>query len=354
MGRKGREILLDRLVVADIGQHGIENRQLSAVRGYRQARLRHQGKQADGLESNRLTACVWAGNDQFAAGTLQLHRNWDNLAPFDLEIPLQQRMTSFVQKQPSLARRGPFDFAQARLLRAAVLTYSEDNRDAAIVFREAGFCKLQFQFRQDTGAGEDRIRIFSDTASHFQEDAVNLGLLFVQQANQFIVLLDGLQGLDENRLPAGTGPVHHSLNAPPLLNLDRNHETLAADRYQLFLNGAALRETAQVIAQRILDGALLFLNVASNTRQFRGGAIVQRAVRQDLAAKEPQKLSEVDNGRRKTGYGRPFCLHGHGRLHSDFPPLGGAIHDQHNIADFSCFQRRARDSRFVQEFADLK
>ena len=61
---ESRKILLNRLVVANVGQHGIEHRKLRAVRGNREPGLRHQRQQADALERDSLAASVWAGDDE--------------------------------------------------------------------------------------------------------------------------------------------------------------------------------------------------------------------------------------------------------------------------------------------------
>ena len=64
MGREGGQALGNTLFVADIRQNGIEGGQLAAVTGGNvQTALRHQGKQADGLQSYRLTAGIGAGDD---------------------------------------------------------------------------------------------------------------------------------------------------------------------------------------------------------------------------------------------------------------------------------------------------
>ena len=48
---KRAEVFLDGLVVADIRQHLLEDRKLGFRRGHRQARLRHQAEQPDGLQA---------------------------------------------------------------------------------------------------------------------------------------------------------------------------------------------------------------------------------------------------------------------------------------------------------------
>ena len=68
---------------------------------------------------------------------------------------------------------------------------------------------------------------------------MDLGLFFVQQANQFVVLLDGFQRLDKDGLSAGTGSVDYALDAAFLLDFDGDHEAFAADGDQFILHGAA-------------------------------------------------------------------------------------------------------------------
>ena len=132
-------------------------------------------------------------------------------------------------------------------------------------------------------------------ARHFQQDAVNLRHFFVEQPHQFVVLVDGLQGLDKDGLPAGTGSVNHALHTALLLDLDRNHEALAADRDQLILHRAAFGQSAQIASERLLDRPLLPFDLAPDSRQFRRSAVFERAVRLDLVAKAAQEFGEVDN-----------------------------------------------------------
>ena len=72
-GKSGK-ILLDRLVVADIGEHRIEDRHFGAVGGNRNSRLRHQGQQAQRFEGNCFSASVRAGDDQLPACRLRVPR----------------------------------------------------------------------------------------------------------------------------------------------------------------------------------------------------------------------------------------------------------------------------------------
>ncbi len=64
---KGAEVFLDGLVVADIGQHLLEERELGLGGGHRQAGLRHQAEQSHGLQRDGLAAGVGAADQQRAA-----------------------------------------------------------------------------------------------------------------------------------------------------------------------------------------------------------------------------------------------------------------------------------------------
>ena len=69
---EGREILLDGLIVADVGEDGVEDGKLGAVGGDGHAGLRHQGEQADGFEGDGFAAGVGAGDDRVGGGRLRV------------------------------------------------------------------------------------------------------------------------------------------------------------------------------------------------------------------------------------------------------------------------------------------
>src|SRR5277367_6619912 len=94
---------------------------------------------------------------------------------------------------------------QASILRSS----RKSHRDAVVVFGEAGFGELEFQFSKNVGSIQNGFGVLSDLARHFREDAMHLELFFIQQADEFVVLLDGFEGLDEYGLSAGTGSVDY-------------------------------------------------------------------------------------------------------------------------------------------------
>ena len=205
------------------------------------------------------------------------------------QIALQQRMPRAFQPQHAVA--------DLRL-------------DAAIIFGEARFSELQLHFRHDVDGRGDRRPMLGYAAGHLQQDAMHLSLLLLQQAHQFVVLLDGLQRLHKNRLAAGADAMHYAIHAPLLLDLYRDHEALAAYGYKLLLHCAFAGEPPQVAAQRFLNRALLLFDFAAHGGQLGRGAIVKRAVGRDLLAEKTQEVGKVSDAAGKVLDRRPrtWCL----------------------------------------------
>ena len=65
--RKSAQVIRDRLLIADIGQHVIEYRQSCFLGWNGNSRLRHQRKQARRLQYNRFPSRIWPADDQNAA-----------------------------------------------------------------------------------------------------------------------------------------------------------------------------------------------------------------------------------------------------------------------------------------------
>ncbi len=84
VGGERRKILLDRLIVADVGEHGVEYGKLGAVGGNGKPGLRHQSEKADGFQGDRLAAGVWAGDDELPAFAFQFHADRDDGDAFEL------------------------------------------------------------------------------------------------------------------------------------------------------------------------------------------------------------------------------------------------------------------------------
>src|SRR5580658_10705578 len=122
---------------------------------------------------------------------------------------------------------------------------------------------------------------------------MDLGELFVEQADEFVILIDGFEGFDVDGLAAGAGAVNYALDAAFLLDLDGDDKAFAADGDEFVLHGAAFGEAAEISAQGVLDGAALFFNFATDADQFWRGVILERAGGLNLVADEAAGVAEV-------------------------------------------------------------
>ena len=149
------------------------------------------------------------------------------------------------------------------------------------------------QLRQDRRSLCDGVGLHSDLARHGQEDAPGLGLLFFDQPHQLVILLDGLERLQVDRLPTRRRAMHHPGNAPLILRLDRDHETFSPNRDQVFLRAAALRKTPQRTAQAFLDHSLLPFHLPPDAPQIRRRIIAQRAIGIEARTQRTRQIRQL-------------------------------------------------------------
>ena len=186
---------------------------------------------------------------------------------------------------------------------------------ALVLLGEAGLGELQFELAENIDGDEDGLGLLAEAGGHFEQDAVNLALLVFEQADEFVVLLDGFQRLDEDGLAAGTGSVDDALDAALLLGFDGDDEAVATDGDQLVLQGVALGEAAEIAAQRVLDGAALLFDFAADGGQGGRGVVVESSVGRELVGEVAQERGEIFDGGAELLDGGPGSL-----LHA---PAGG-------------------------------
>ena len=109
----------------------------------------------------------------------------------------------------------------------------------------------------DAGSVDEALRVGTDQAGKGDEDAMDFGLLFFNQADELVVLLDGFEGFDVDGLAGRAGSVDDAGDAALELAADGDDEAIAADGNELFLRLPVGREAAQRRAQRISDEPLL-------------------------------------------------------------------------------------------------
>ena len=118
------QILLDRLVVADIGEHLFKQRELGLDGGNGQRRLRHQAEQSDGLQGHRLAAGIGTADQQRAAVLRQFQTDrHGGLVPAAQHV-LEQRMARvFEQQAVAEARDDAIELAGEAALREDQLEF---------------------------------------------------------------------------------------------------------------------------------------------------------------------------------------------------------------------------------------
>src|SRR5579863_1662343 len=212
-----------------------------------------------------------------------------------------------------------------------------------------GLGELQFEFGENVDGSNDWLGMRSDALGHLDEDAVNLRQFFFEKTHEFVVLFNGFQRFDENRLAAGTGTVNHSLHSALLFDLHRNDETLAANGDQLVLHGAAFGEAPQITAERFLNRAALPFRVATDAGEFGRGFIFERSIRLDLVTEVAKEFREVDDLGREAVNLAPIRSHCRRRILGYLAPFCGAIDDSDDVSDLQRFQRGSGDTGFCRE-----
>ena len=108
--------------------------------------------------------------------------------------------------------------------------------------RKARPCRMRLDLRKNARAEMDRRCVLAERARHRDEDAVDLRLLFVEQAHQLVVLLDRLERLHKDGLSGRRRPMNDAGNLALELGLHGNDEAIAANGDQLVLRTAVVGE----------------------------------------------------------------------------------------------------------------
>src|ERR1700719_2341136 len=151
----------------------------------------------------------------------------------------------------------------------------EAGADAVEGGGEARAGEVGFNFGEDAGAKVDGRSVFTERMGHGDENAMNLRLLFIEQADEFVVLLDSLQRFDEYGLSGGRRTVDDAGNLAFELRFDRDDEAVAADGDEVFLGAAAFAQAAQGFAQALFDGTVLAFDRSADTAELGRRVVVK-------------------------------------------------------------------------------
>ena len=187
---------------------------------------------------------------------------------------------------------------------------NEDRTDAFELLREDGDGLVRVELGEDFGAKRERGCMNGHSARHRNEDAVDFGLFVVEQAREFVVLLDRLHWLEVDGLAAGAGAVKDAADFALELGLDGDDEALAAHGDEVALRFPAFAELCERLAEAFLDDAVLPGEGAADACELGAGVVGEGTVGLDLAAKHAQQVAEVvlDQRSRKCLDCRPVVL----------------------------------------------
>ena len=246
MGGEGGKGLLDALLVTKIHQNVIKGADtaLLAARDV-QTRLGHESKKSHGLERNRLTTGVRAGDDQSVKAHTKGYVDGHHT------ILVNEGMACLHQVDRPIARDDGRDSAHLR----RELTASEGKGeviDVAVV-QPQGVCNLTHSRRQ------------------LGEDALDLPLLAGLEHTDLVIGVHHRHGLDKNGGTRGGGVVDKTLDLGLALGLDGDDIAPAAHGDDVLLQIASVARDK--LLQGLLDLGVLIADLAANVRQERRGLI---------------------------------------------------------------------------------
>ena len=90
--------MLNRLVVPDVGEDGIEDGHVGAIGRHGDSRLSHESEQAQRFKGDGFAAGVGAGDDELTVSALELYGDRDYLPVFQFQVALEQGMSRAVEE----------------------------------------------------------------------------------------------------------------------------------------------------------------------------------------------------------------------------------------------------------------
>jgi len=180
---------------------------------------------------------------------------------------------------------------------------------------------------------------------------MHLGLLFIQQPHQLVVLFNRLQRLNKHRLPARARTMHHAADLALELRLHWNHKPFAANSNQRILRTARFRKLRQRTPQAVFNRTMLPLHRPANPSQLRRRIIAQASIGFNLPTQKPQQISQImrQQRSRKLLHRRPLPIHRSRRRKHRLPPRFHFFSMAQRRQQLRRFQRRAVNPSLVQQ-----
>jgi hypothetical protein len=226
---EGREVARDGLRIADVGPHRVEERETGArVRQHRNPRLRHEHREAEGLQGDALAAGVRPADEQQsrAGGELDVDRR-DGSSRLD-----EERMAGAPEHHLLAADLRTDGGALPREEHPGAEGVEGDERRERLV---------------------QRVRAAADHGGDLAEDARLLLRLLARGDEQAVVRLDREERLDEERLAGRRAILDDPGELVGARRLERNDEATVPDGHVLVGHELGGRRLAEQPRETRLD-----------------------------------------------------------------------------------------------------
>ena len=274
VGGVGREVVVDRLLVADVDAEALEDGQLGDLRRRdREPALEHVLDDAGGLQADGFPAGIGTRNDEDVLAAVQLQVERDDFAPGGPQGLLQERMAGIFEHQPVVGR--------------------EDRPHASVLRGPAPLGAQHVHLGQVVARRGDQLRIGTDPFGELREDAHNLAPFGIFQLTQFVVDLHHLDRFDIEGLSGGRFVVDEAVELAFVRGRDGDHGTPVADRdLRVALDDSRPLGGGQYGLQPFGGLPLAFADRTADLLQRRGGIVPHVAEAVDDRLDAPHDLRE--------------------------------------------------------------
>ncbi len=256
MRAERRETGLDRLLVADVGEAIIEERDAALVaHGGGDPRLGHRGEQAERLEQHRLAAGVRAGEEQRALARVHREVERDHGAGTRGE----QRMAAGEDREAFARRR-------------------ERRRHARELIREASARVQRVEHDERLERFGEAIAQRTHLVGERREDALDLVALLRLDLADAVTEFHGGRRLHEQRAAAPRLVVHDAAHGVPPFAAHRDHVATVAHRHRHVGHARVVVEAREDLLEHLHELGLRGGALAAELAQRRGCGIEHREV----------------------------------------------------------------------------
>src|SRR3984957_10925776 len=298
--RKRGEVGGNGLLVTDIGQNVIEERQFGAFRSNGNRRLCSKCSEADVFKGDCLPARVGSADDHHCFRAAKRKGQGDGFAALRAQRVFENRIT--------------------RGFEAERITDGKFRHRAIELTRKSRTGKNRIEMSDSRGGGFKRPAIGADLFGEFGENACNLRDFFFGKLDEAIIEIDGSERLDEYRLARGAGSVHDARNGAAIAGANRNDEAIVAERDVVL--ASRLTTCPKNTFERLLDFVARLPDARANAAQLWRSIVADFTIGKNRAADGGEEVTKICKGRRffrQTRIFRGFSLEclpdAVGRLH---------------------------------------